>query len=157
MTLDFNTQLYRAPAPRSEELLDHLKKKHPWSHFLTTKQWKYQGRNLKHEESSIRYPVEAYKEERKKGLCYGLPIARGTINDSHAFINIQNSPIEVENIPKEVEKKSYNDIILDDLILRAFVLFQLSLNIIDLSLIFLELIDWDLLSLKSAPLPKFVT
>ena len=63
--------------------------------------------------------------------------------EGHAFTNIQNSLVEVEDIPEEVEKKAYDDIFLDEIILGASVLCQLSLNLIDLPLTHPELIDWD--------------
>jgi len=49
----------------------------------------------------------------------------------------------MEDIPEEVEKKSYDDIFLEKIILGASVLSQLSLNLIDLLLALLKLIDWD--------------
>ena len=63
--------------------------------------------------------------------------------EGHAFTNIQNNLVEVEDIPEEVEKKAYDDIFLDKIILGASVLYQLSPNLIDLPLIHPELIDWD--------------
>ena len=58
-------------------------------------------------------------------------------------MNIQNNLVEVEDIPEEVEKKAYDDIFLDEVILGAFVFYQLTLNLIDLPLTHPELIDWD--------------
>ena len=67
----------------------------------------------------------------------------GTTKEAHVFKNIQNSPIEVKEIIEEVEKKSYNDIFLNEIILEDSMLCQLSLNLIDLPLTYSELIDWD--------------
>ena len=58
-------------------------------------------------------------------------------------MNIQNNLIEVKDIPEEVERKAYDDIFLDEIILGASVHFQLSLNLIDLPLTHPELIDRD--------------
>lgn len=52
--------------------------------LLTT----YQGDGLDHEEVNIRKPVEVYKEEKKKGLSYGLHVTGDATKDGHAFLNI---------------------------------------------------------------------
>ncbi len=91
----------------------------------------------------MRYPIQAHQGKKTKILGYGLPAPGATTTEGHTFTNIENTLVEVEEIPKEVEKKAYNDIFLDKIILRAFVLYQLSLNLIDLPLAHPKLIDWD--------------
>lgn len=143
ITPTISTWLYKNPPPKGKELLDYFKRKYPHSHCFATEQQDYQGSGLGHEELGIRQPVEAYKEDKKKGLGYGLHVTGGTTKDGHAFLNIHNNLEEIGDIPKEVEKKAYNNIFLDKLIIGTFVLYELSINLIDLPLTHPELIYWD--------------
>ena len=89
---------------------------------MITKKWDCQGGGLGKEEISIKHLVEAYKESKRKGLDFEQPTTGGTSRDEHAFQNVHKKPIEVKDIPKEVEKKAYNDILVNDISLEDSIL-----------------------------------
>ena len=94
------------------------------------------------EEEGIKYPIEAYKESKKKGLSFEQPTTEGIFRDEHAFLNIQNKLIQFEDIPEEVEKRSYDDILKTNISLGDSVLRKPSIHLIDLPLTHPKLIDW---------------
>ena len=74
---DVNSFLYKEPPLKIQELLEYFSQKYHQSNKLVIKQWDYQGGDLGKEEIGIIYPVEAYKESKKKGIGFEQPTTRG--------------------------------------------------------------------------------
>lgn len=81
------------------------------------------------------------KKKKEKCLGFGLPTTKGTTKNDHIFLNIQNELMKIENILEEVKKRANGDSP-NKIYLGEYILFKLSIHLIDFPLMHPKLIDW---------------